>query len=511
MGTTISSASVVPGIDVCRRRCRIFGVIVAAALLSGTVCAQNVARTPTSVANPFDPRPWLEDLEQTKQALAAKYANLEWAVLEREIDLTALFADTQHRIEAATDAAEARAAFDRLIRKVADGHVEIRWHARQTKAPVPPATCAALGYDAGMFAKGIGARIPGYSPVSNPTVAEYPAGTVRVASYTVGVVQIGIFTPQGIPALCEAGLKSLGIAPSTICDDRCEDRIEAWASDRMSADLARQLQALKALGASIILVDLTNNGGGTEWAEAAARIVTPVHLKSERLEFVRGDHWATAFGETEVKLRKAAETTDGADRGMLLRLADDVEGRRRAAESLCDSTPLWHLERPTCQWLGQGFYASGLVDSDSEQLRGKPWANLVFTPANFHYTPGAWAGPLIVLVNGYTGSAAEEFAAVLQDNHAAVIMGTPTVGAGCGHTDGGTPTILENSRGVLEVPDCARIRADGTNEVAGIQPDVLVGLRTDDGPGRNGTRVAEKLSQAVETALRRAKALNLGT
>jgi len=39
-----------------------------------------------------------------------------------------------------------------------------------------------------------------------------------------------------------------------------------------------------------------------------------------------------------------------------------------------------------------------------------------------------------------TGSASEEFAATLQDNSRRLIVGESTVGAGCGHTDGGTPT-----------------------------------------------------------------------
>jgi hypothetical protein len=43
--------------------------------------------------------------------------------------------------------------------------------------------------------------------------------------------------------------------------------------------------------------------------------------------------------------------------------------------------------------------------------------------------------------------------------------------------------------------------ADGTNEVMGIQPDVLVGLRTTDGPHRQGIRVAKRLPEAVASAI----------
>lgn len=93
-------------------------------------------------------------------------------------------------------------------------------------------------------------------------------------------------------------------------------------------------------------------------------------------------------------------------------------------------------------------------------------------------------------------------ASAQQDNHAAVVMGAPTGGAGCGHTNGGTPTTLNNSHAVFELPDCARLRADGSNEVMGIQPDILIGLRSDDGPRRQGIRVAASLKDAIERASR---------
>jgi tRNA U34 5-methylaminomethyl-2-thiouridine-forming methyltransferase MnmC len=38
---------------------------------------------PTFASTPsFDPKPWLDDLEQTREAIATKYANLEWVVIE---------------------------------------------------------------------------------------------------------------------------------------------------------------------------------------------------------------------------------------------------------------------------------------------------------------------------------------------------------------------------------------------------------------------------------------------
>ena len=95
---------------------------------------------------------------------------------------------------------------------------------------------------------------------------------------------------------------------------------------------------------------------------------------------------------------------------------------------------------------------------------------------------------------------------MLQDNRAAVILGAPTAGAGCGHTRGGLDTVLQHSGARLRLPDCARFRADGSNEVSGIDPDVLIGFRENDGPARRAKRLAVALPAALELARRPAGA-----
>ncbi|MBV8341411.1 MAG: hypothetical protein JO173_03435, partial [Gammaproteobacteria bacterium] len=71
----------------------------------------------------FDPSPWLEDLGEIRAAVATKYANLEWQVLERGLDLEEVFAGAQSRLHKATTEPEARAAIDQLTRAFADGQV----------------------------------------------------------------------------------------------------------------------------------------------------------------------------------------------------------------------------------------------------------------------------------------------------------------------------------------------------------------------------------------------------
>ncbi|OZA78014.1 MAG: hypothetical protein B7X77_04035, partial [Caulobacter sp. 39-67-4] len=114
---------------------------------------------------------------------------------------------------------------------------------------------------------------------------------------------------------------------------------------------------------------------------------------------------------------------------------------------------------------------------------------------------GVWSGPLMVLVDSRSASASEEFAAVLQDNRAALIVGSPTLGAGCGHATDVGPLTLKNSGGRLFMPDCVRLRADGSNEIGGVEPDVLVGFRGSDGPALKARRLATRLSDAVAKAV----------
>jgi hypothetical protein len=479
--------------------------LVAALLVCSLHDAASAESPPASAAGaatPYDARPWLADLEQTRTALADRYANLEWVVFEHETNLALLFADTKLRVNSAATSTEARAAFDRLARQLGDGHVRFRWQEQATDNQRPTADCKGLGYDAVKSGVPVAAYLPGYAPLANPHDAVFPAGMIRVGAHRVGVVRIGLFAPQGIPSLCTAALDALQLEAAAPCDDACADRIEAWVSARMTADLVREVRSLRARGAEVLLIDIANNGGGTEWAEAAARMLSPIRLKSEHVGFVRGAHWAGALSAQEAGLRTAATTADAADRAFLLSMASQVAARHEEAATPCDAEPFWRGERPACPWLGDSWFSSGAIDSDTPRIHGKPWASLVFTPAKFEYEAGAWRGPLIVLVNGSTGSAAEEFAAILQDNRAALVLGAPTVGAGCGHTDGGTPTVLENSGGVLELPDCARFRADGSNEVMGVEPDLLVGLRAADGPHRQALRVAAALPEAVNRALR---------
>lgn len=450
---------------------------------------------------PWSPRPWLEDLAQVGEALRSKYANLEWLEGEREVKLDALLARARTRLAAAGNDAEAIAIFNRLIDRIADGHVALDWPAASRPAPAAPAAapataaslCARLGYDAAKNAPGTAKALPGYAPAGPQDVL--PSGIVRVGGEKVGVVRIGVFDPHGSPSLCAEAVAALNIPVSAPCDDACDDKVLTFSYRRLTAGLNDRLARLRALGAGSIMVDLTGNGGGSEWAEAAARMFSRRPLVSERTGFIRGEHWTRQWAELGDRLREYAASSKE-DRARLLAWAAEADAARSEAARTCAAAA-------PCPRIVHGGFTAGLVGrAPAGAFAGKAWAPYVFSPAQYPYRDGAWDGPVMVLVDQETWSAAEEFAAILQDNLAAIIVGARTGGAGCGHTYGGTPTRLKNSGATLELPDCVRFRADGSNEVRGIVPDVLVGWRHSDGLAYRASLLAPVLPRAIAEARR---------
>ena len=99
-----------------------------------------------------------------------------------------------------------------------------------------------------------------------------------------------------------------------------------------------------------------------------------------------------------------------------------------------------------------------------------------------------------------SASAAEHFASILKDNGAATLIGEPTFGAGCGWMSSGEQTVTLSGTGAeLYLPDCVWVRADGENEVAGVEPDILVPWRFYDAPLQKVRRL-ESVLKALDFA-----------
>ena len=164
---------------------------------------------------------------------------------------------------------------------------------------------------------------------------------------------------------------------------------------------------------------------------------------------------------------------------------------------------VWKTRKPwageSCKRLIDAAYAGGYAATLPQGAFGDQ--NIAY---RLSYASGAdeywglWAGPLYVLTDGSTYSSAEMFSAVVQDNHIGKIVGAATGGDGCGFMSGDIRQTLPHSGLRLRIPDCMRLRADGSNEVSGIAPDIPV-LAME---GEDGRQRSERLIEAVSADVR---------
>ena len=272
--------------------------------------------------------------------------------------------------------------------------------------------CAAMGYGDGI---GDGYSLP-FDDVPGFRTAQLDDNPFSAASAPgaegtrVGIIRISLFSPHKAKAACVKAWEERRGTISGQCNEACQDSAYYRTGKLLAQALRRSVTALEQEGVSSMLVDLGGNGGGSEWVALAARAVTGGPLK----------------------VPATFRTKAGADR-----LCRWEEAIARRCSSLIP------------------------MDQDPETL-----AALEENP-----TPKS-TRPLFVLVDAGTASASEYFAAVLQDSNAARIVGTRTMGAGCGYLDGGGEFVLPRTKLRVRAPNCVRTRKDGTNERAGIRPDV---------------------------------------
>jgi hypothetical protein len=132
---------------------------------------------------------WLTDFRQLIGEMSSHYANLEWAVNERHMDLARLRSETEARILAARNAEEERRAFRDFAAAFGDGHLKVTWP-DENKAPAasgPPdggsdggSLCARLGYTV-RGRPGLDlSPLQGFRPLPDADQSGFPGGILRL-------------------------------------------------------------------------------------------------------------------------------------------------------------------------------------------------------------------------------------------------------------------------------------------------------------------------------------------
>jgi hypothetical protein len=389
-----------------------------------------------------------------------------------------------------------------------DGHFEIRFPAPVSTSSPPPQSargsgvCLRQGYIQRTPRIRIPFdRLPQFRRIDNQDARYFPLGILDLTNgRRVAVLRIASFEDNVFLDLCERAAAQLSIAADSNCAAGCAGMLDRETSNLMTDALARQIKVAQLQGISALIVDLTHNGGGTNWVEAAARVLTPIALKAPRAALLRHPHHATQLRDKIDALRADLRSAPPALHSMLRAAIDTLERASQQAQLYCDRSPLWEGKPIACSALVRqpALYASGVF------AYAKPGAIstlsnccALFYPARYRFQEGVYRGPLYVLIDRETASAAEYFAAMLKDNGAAQLIGEVTYGAGCGYTNGGIPTTLRFSGARVLMPDCIRYRADGTNEVDGITPDFLVPWRARDSEFQRAQKVLQVIGSLI--------------
>lgn len=430
---------------------------------------------------------WLDAFSQLKSGLATNYANFQYVLTDRRMDLPTLAGTYEARIAAAETEAARRGIFDEFLREFRDPHLRIAWTGDDEPAGT---TCST----ANQFTSGVNwKRSDSFVPVADVGGEAFGAGLLRLPSgETVGIIGFRSFDPRDYPQ-CMQAAKTLSLDPASPCDQPCADRIDHLAGRLLDDALVRTVRELARRGATRIVVDIVDNQGGTDWVESAMRILAGP-IRSPAVGMIRHPAWLQEISEREAAVR--AEPASPARAGMLERLAS----ARRALMQTCELGSAWtdrslamEGKALPCSTIVTGYlYSSGLAPAPEGSMQTAIYKPLAYGPA-----PRGVDLPLVLLVNDNSHSAAELFAAAIQDARAGVIMGIVTPGASCGtYTRTGSGFRLVNIGATVHVPDCVRLRKDGSNERRGIVPDRYIAW----GPNDSGWIRLQKAIEALGAA-----------
>ena len=421
-----------------------------------------------------------DDFKQLLDIMYESHANLKWLVTERNINLEQHISKTKNALSQAKGDDESKAIIDKFINYFNDPHMRLKWrNGNVVNNPTSKSMCEKLGF---FERHKVGIKyhnIPEFSAVKDKRVNIFEIGVLSLENKKVGVLKIDLFDPLGHLEICNETINTLELSSSETCDEECLLNVEITASNILSNKLIDHVHVLEEQGINALMVDIASNGGGSNWSHAVARLLTKIKIKSASLGFIRHPHWieqlTLSLSLIEEDLLNVSNT-----KNTNLQLAKERYSKAlKLAKMKCPVQIKVDRGTTDCELVVQNImFSTGALDYVSPgKLNGLKSKEHLFNPSIYEYQEGEYNGPLLIHVDEWTASSSELFASTLSDNNAASIIGVPTMGAGCGYTNDGIKHTLEHSKATVLLPDCVRFRADGSNEVFGVTPDILLPWR----------------------------------
>jgi hypothetical protein len=235
----------------------------------------------------YDRAAWQADFTRLKRDMAQGYANLDWIASQRGLDLARLDSETTAAIDGAHSRLRALLAIRGFVAAFRDPHLRLEWGDRPIRAETavdaagdvsdvtaasaavavaevdPPAgkDCAEAGYSEDDHAFSFPfERLPGWRTLDG---GDFPTGLAGDTGDT-GVIRIAQFGEERYAAACTRAFTA-GIGQRAL-----QLKVRGVQQDALREALAR----LRAAGAKRVLVDVTGNGGGSEWVAEVTALFT---------------------------------------------------------------------------------------------------------------------------------------------------------------------------------------------------------------------------------------------
>ncbi len=446
---------------------------------------------------PYDPLMGLGDYEQLRHYMGDLYANLDWSAIEGRADLRELHAETYHALAYARSQEQAGLILRGFVRSFQDPHMWLRWASSPPVDP-PPSTeslsrfttpekaCAALGYSEveDTFAFTIDEK-SGFHRLSGSN--SFPAALLDAGEQRFGFLRIGSFAEQDYRGACLREWPRFGQALPGTCEEDCQRDFRISVSSRILRELAWRVRELRQAGAGALVIDVTGNHGGYPWYRRAAEILAPGPVLPFRAAVVRGDHAAWSLRDDRQRLSHyiATHRLAPADRAIFDQAFCRLDDLIAEAEQPCGAGAIWTGEpwKLGCSRLTtRPRFATGLFESDPGTDVPFEVARILYIDHVYPLVPSAWSGPVAVLVDEHTTSAAELFAASLKFSAGAILLGRHTASSGSGWSLGRRPWTLLRTRMNLYLPDTVEYWPDGANAREGLEPDIRILPRPRDHP-----------------------------
>lgn len=475
-----------------------------------------------TVRTPSRQAAWLADFDRLERYLSTAGANFDWVVAKRGLDLVALDTLTRREIAASYTSIGAAWTVRAFVKNFADGHTHARirpaiwWRGItggdsasdgsgtvRTEGPSPTlvrsmsaqAACAAAGLDADARPDGWDLPFPEVSGAELLADEEFPAVLITLPDgRKIGILRIANFGHERFGATCARAWEAFGPQLTEPCTGDCRWAFVAAVMRQGAMRAAGVANELARRGAAVVVVDITGNGGGSEYADAIARALTatPLHLASGGI--IRHRLHAEILEEERAALVADTARATPAQRvllGRAIALTDSLLGEMSRD---CGRQVVWSGGTPACSnTVVVPRVASYLP---SEALEGLTSGWVIWGPSWVGVEEGIYRGPLLVLQDHRSASASEEFAARLRDNDAVRLVGERSFGAGCGYISGGTRLELEALGLLVRAPDCQRLRRDGSNETEGLPADIEAGWEAEDAPALRAEKALQALARA---------------